>query len=131
MPAGGNHGKRKARFPPFPRRLGNLAKTARFPHSHSADGLFIHQPRRQNAEKLVCRGKVEIQNQDSHFPTAPMACGARKELRAAKLRSLTTARRFAEADENHCSDKKTEAVYTDPLTTPGDLINLRSPGSIL
>jgi hypothetical protein len=30
-------------------------------------------------EELVCRGKVEIQKQDSHFPTAPMACGARKE----------------------------------------------------
>jgi hypothetical protein len=24
-------------------------------------------------------GKVEIQKQDSHFPTASMACGARKE----------------------------------------------------
>jgi hypothetical protein len=23
---------------------------------------------------------VEIQKQDSHFPTAPMACGARKKL---------------------------------------------------
>ncbi len=26
-----------------------------------------------------CGGKVEIQKQDSHFPTAPMACGARKK----------------------------------------------------
>jgi len=24
-------------------------------------------------------GKVEIQNQDCHFPTAPIACGARKK----------------------------------------------------
>jgi len=37
MPAGGNGGKRTARFPPLPRRLGNLAKAARFPHFHSAD----------------------------------------------------------------------------------------------
>jgi hypothetical protein len=27
----------------------------------------------------VGRGKVEIQNQDSHFSTAPTACGARKK----------------------------------------------------
>jgi hypothetical protein len=25
------------------------------------------------AEELVCRGKLEIQKQDSHFSTAPMA----------------------------------------------------------
>jgi hypothetical protein len=29
----------------------------------------------------VGRGKVEIQIQDSHFPTAPTACGARKKAR--------------------------------------------------
>src|ERR1700674_3414411 len=27
-----------------------------------------------------CGGKVEIQKQDSHFPTAPIACGARKKI---------------------------------------------------
>src|SRR5674476_902063 len=31
----GKHGKAKAAFPLFPRPLGNLAKGARFPHSHS------------------------------------------------------------------------------------------------
>jgi len=30
--------------------------------------------------RTVCGGKVEIQKQDSHFPTAPMACGARKKI---------------------------------------------------
>jgi hypothetical protein len=69
----------KARFPPFPRRLGNLAKAARFPHFHSADGCLIRVQDGADAEELVCGGKVEIQKQDSHFPTAPMACGARKE----------------------------------------------------
>jgi len=79
MPAGGNGGKRTARFPLFPRRLGNLAKAARFPHFHSAGDYLIRVQGRAEAEELVCGGKVEIQKQDSHFPTAPMACGARKE----------------------------------------------------
>jgi len=30
---------------------------------------------------LLGGGKVEIQTQDSHFPTAPIACGARKKPR--------------------------------------------------
>jgi len=34
----------------------------------------------------VGRGKVEIQKQNSHFPTAPTACGARKEIDLNKLR---------------------------------------------
>src|SRR5579862_5190463 len=33
----------------------------------------------RNEEKTVGRGKVEIQKQDSHFPTAQNACGARKK----------------------------------------------------
>jgi len=74
MPAGGNGGKRTARFPPFPHRLGNLANPARFPHFHSADGdCSICVPDGAEAEEMVCGGKVEIQKQDSHFPTAPMA----------------------------------------------------------
>jgi hypothetical protein len=79
MPAGGNGGKRTARFPPFPRRLGNLAKAARFPHFHSADDdCLIRVQDGAEAEELVCRGKLEIQRQDSHFPTAPRAA-LRKE----------------------------------------------------
>src|SRR6266567_1121260 len=35
MTARGKHGKARAAFPPFPPPLGNLANTARFPHSHS------------------------------------------------------------------------------------------------
>jgi hypothetical protein len=33
----------------------------------------------KDEEKTVGRGKVEIQKQDSHFPTAQNACGARKK----------------------------------------------------
>src|ERR1017187_8558601 len=34
--------------------------------------------KRQTQGKLLGGGKVEMQNQDSHFSTAPIACGARK-----------------------------------------------------
>jgi hypothetical protein len=77
MPAGGKCGKRTARFPPFPRRLGNLAKAARFPHFHSDDDCLIRVPDGAEAEELVCGGKLEIQKQDFHFPTAPMAAQGR------------------------------------------------------
>src|ERR1700733_624228 len=54
-------------------------KAARFPPSHSSCGLFIAQPNHPG-ERTGCGGKVEIQKQDSHFPAAPMACGARKKI---------------------------------------------------
>jgi hypothetical protein len=60
MAACGKRGKPKAGFPLFPRRLGNLAEGARFPHSHSFD---------------ECGGKVENQKQVFHFPTARFVFG--------------------------------------------------------
>jgi hypothetical protein len=44
-----------------------------------AKNLVVPKRKRkdQNEELNVGGGKVEIQNQDSHFPTAPTACGAR------------------------------------------------------
>jgi hypothetical protein len=54
----------------------------RFPHSHSRGGDFC--PKRGKAQtrnSLVGGGKVEIQKQDSHFPTAPSACGSKVEQR--------------------------------------------------
>jgi len=50
--------------------LGNLANSARFPHSHSAgdDSVF---PGEEGIDSDVGRGKVENQKQVSHFPTAP------------------------------------------------------------
>src|ERR1700680_3453262 len=50
----GQRGKPKAGFPPLP--TSPWKSLARFPHSHSPDH-YRH-------------GKVEIQRQDSHFPTA-------------------------------------------------------------
>ena len=49
----GKRGKPKAGFPSFPTALGNRYAIPTFPQSR-------RRP----------RGKVEIQNQDSHFPTA-------------------------------------------------------------
>jgi hypothetical protein len=42
-----------------------------------ATGIYIGETE-ATARRIVGHGKVEIQNQDSHFPTAPTACGARK-----------------------------------------------------
>lgn len=55
MPGRGKRGKPTPGFPLFPPPL-EIA--ARFPHSHRPD---------------ESRGKVEIQNQDSHFPTAVLS----------------------------------------------------------
>ncbi len=52
MPGGGKRGKPNHRFPSFPTALGNRCAIPTFP-----------PPRRSH-------GKVEIQKQDSHFPTA-------------------------------------------------------------
>jgi hypothetical protein len=49
----------------------------------------------------VGRGKVEIQKQDFHFPTAPIACGARKKPNAKGEKAVNP-----------------EAVYTNFLTSP-------------
>jgi hypothetical protein len=47
------------------------------------DGKATKRPsdtkERRRAEESECRGKVEIRKQDSHFATAPIACGARKK----------------------------------------------------
>jgi hypothetical protein len=80
MPAGGNSGKRKSMLstvstPPWKSRKGGEIPT--FPQRRRLLGWTVREG--AEAEELVCRGKVEIQKQDSHFPTAPMACGARKE----------------------------------------------------
>jgi hypothetical protein len=38
---------------------------------------LIRVPDGAEAEELVCGGKLEIQKQDFHFPTAPMAAQGR------------------------------------------------------
>jgi hypothetical protein len=66
----------------FHEPLGNLAKQqARFPHFHSPGECYLSQTEQQASKESedVGGGKVEIQNQDSHFPTAPTACGSKEE----------------------------------------------------
>ena len=46
----------------------------------------LHLP--AEAEELVCGGKVEIQKQDSHFPTAPMAAAQGRSMTVWKNGSL-------------------------------------------
>src|SRR5690242_14350207 len=89
MPAGGNHGKRKACFPPFPRAL-EISQRRRDSHIPTAPTVYSWLAKEAEYGRLVCRGKMEIQNQDFHFPTAPMACGARMEAESRELRTLTT-----------------------------------------
>ena len=76
----GNPGNPKAGFPRFPQRLGNLAKAARFPHFHSSYGLLLRLNRTTPAEELGAVEKWKSNEQDSHFPTAPTACGAGKKI---------------------------------------------------
>jgi hypothetical protein len=77
MPAGGNGGKRTARFPPFPRRLGNLANTARFPHFHSADGCLIRLQDGEDAEDLGVPWKSG--NPKAGFPLSHRTDGLRRK----------------------------------------------------
>lgn len=88
MPAVWKPWKAKGVLSTVPTAPWKSRKSKRDSHISTAPAvLYIRQQRRLNAEELVCRGKVEIQHQDYHFPTAPTACGARKEMIAAKLRS--------------------------------------------
>jgi hypothetical protein len=41
--------------------------------------LIILELKTKKRRRTVGHGKVEIQDQDSHFPTAQNACGARKK----------------------------------------------------
>jgi hypothetical protein len=63
-------------------KCGNLAEGRR--DSHISTAPTVHTCFRQNDKqekklKSVGHGKVEIQNEDSHFPTAPTACGSKEE----------------------------------------------------
>src|SRR5207244_9371764 len=69
---------------------GNLAKGARFPLSHRAGyGSSPPEGAKTKPERKWGRGKVEIQKQDSHFPTAPTACGARRKNPSSQKCGLT------------------------------------------
>jgi len=74
----GRGGKPKAGFPRRPQPLEIAAAAiSTFPQPRR----FTHRSKsKAKSRRTVCDGKVEIQNQDSHFPTAPTACGARKEI---------------------------------------------------
>jgi hypothetical protein len=47
-------------FPPFPQRLGNLAKAARFPHSHSSCGLLSLNQTTPTEEPMACGARKTI-----------------------------------------------------------------------
>jgi hypothetical protein len=70
--------------------------------------------------RSVGYGKVEIQKQDSHFPTAPMACGARMEQDCYKSEVCYVNERPGRSGTecNSLTRQKGEVVYTDLLTRP-------------
>jgi len=51
----------------------------------------------------VVGGKVEIEKHDSHFPTDPIACGARKELVYGIIQVLEIPEPRKEASSPDCS----------------------------
>src|ERR1022692_1100110 len=57
---------------------GGVARGAPKGPTHRSKNPIEIKNKRQTQEKLLGGGKVGIQNQDSHFSTAPIACGARK-----------------------------------------------------
>jgi len=72
-------GESKNRLPPLPTTPWKSRRRREIPHSHSSDdGLQDGESENKNW-KLLGRGKLEIQKRDSHFPTAPAACGSKEE----------------------------------------------------
>jgi hypothetical protein len=119
MAAGGNSGKRTARFPLFPRRLGNLAKAARFPHFHSADDCFL--PVQKGASKRT-GVPWKSGNPNAGFPlshrTDSLPRKEEPDCYKSETVMLTTGPDDPAPDETHGQGRKAEAVYTDLLTRP-------------
>ena len=65
----------KQAFHPFHNSLENSHKTRVF-HISTAPTTGTNMAERNTTAKTMGGGKVEIQNQDSHFSTAPRDCGA-------------------------------------------------------
>jgi hypothetical protein len=123
MAAGGNSGKRTARFPLFPRRLGNLAKAARFPHFHSADDCFL--PVQKGASKRT-GVPWKSGNPNAGFPlshrTDSLPRKEEPDCYKSETVMLTTGPDDPAPDETHGQGRKAEAVYTDLLTRPLETI---------
>jgi hypothetical protein len=66
--------------PSFHRSL-EISQKTRDSHIPTAsdDDDGIRREGKEEESGYVGRGKVEIQRQDSHFPTAPTACGSKEE----------------------------------------------------
>jgi hypothetical protein len=128
MAAGGNSGKRTARFPLFPRRLGNLAKAARFPHFHSADDCFL--PVQKGASKRT-GVPWKSGNPNAGFPlshrTDSLPRKEEPDCYKSETVMLTTGPDDPAPDETHGQGRKAEAVYTDLLTRPLSPTKLTSP----
>jgi hypothetical protein len=75
----GNRGKPTAGFPPFPRTPGNRNISDFHIPTAPATVTYLKTKTKVKSKGLYGdRGKVEIQNQDFHFPTVPI-CLRRKE----------------------------------------------------
>jgi hypothetical protein len=124
MAAGGNSGKRTARFPLFPRRLGNLAKAARFPHFHSADDCFL--PVQKGASKRT-GVPWKSGNPNAGFPlshrTDSLPRKEEPDCYKSETVMLTTGPDDPAPDETHGQGRKAEAVYTDLLTRPCAIVS--------
>jgi hypothetical protein len=75
-------GENQKRVLPGSHTPSEISQTPRDSHFSTATTTAARAPRRAgkpNRNGNEGRGKVEIQKQDSHFPTAPIACGARRK----------------------------------------------------
>ncbi len=64
-------------FHPFHRSL-EISQKARDSHIPTAPTVGVYGRKQSSEIGTVGRGKVEIQKQDFHFPTAPTACGSKE-----------------------------------------------------
>jgi hypothetical protein len=62
--------------------ISQKARDSHIPTAPTTMALLRHKRKNKNPD-CVGGGKVEIQKQDFHFPTAPTACGSKEENRAA------------------------------------------------
>jgi len=72
--------KSRSRIPNVPTASWESRESGEIPTFPQPLRFVIASQPNNPGRRTGCGGKVEIQKQDSHFPTAPMACGARKKI---------------------------------------------------
>jgi hypothetical protein len=106
-------------FHPSQRSLEISQRRRAFPHSHSSGCFSMGTEKTWGKGRSVGYGKVEIQSRDSHFPTAPAACGARYKI--IKTKPL----RGQKGSDRRCRARVSFHAHAALETNLGFMLNLR------